>query len=107
MADLMQVARVAVKLESALQTMKRLHGDKWEERAAPYRAVLNDVIGVEGCSVLEAALLIAKAMSDAGEMPVMLLAVAAEMCNANIGICANPPAEPGAGDGGGRLERRT
>jgi len=79
MADLMKAARVAVKLESALQTMKQLHGDKWPERAAPYRAVLNGVIGTEGCSVLEAALPIAKAMSAAGETPVMLLAVAAEM----------------------------
>ena len=83
MADLMQAARTAVKLEAALQTMKSLHGDKWDERAAPYRAVLNGVIGTEGCSVLEAALPIAKAMSEAGETPVMLLAVAAEMCNAN------------------------
>jgi len=91
--DLMQAARVAVKLESALQTMKRLHGDKWEERAAPYRAVLNGVIGTEGCSVLEAALPIAKAMSAAGESPVMLLAVAAEMCNANAEYHARPEAK--------------
>ena len=83
MADLMQAARTAVKLEAALQTMKRLYGDKWEERAAPYRAVLNGVIGTEGCSVLEAALPIAKDMSEKGVSPIMLLAVAAEMCNAN------------------------
>lgn len=83
MADMMQTARTSVKLEAALQTMKRLHGDKWDERAAPYRAVLNGVIGTEGCSVFEAALPIAKAMSKAGESPVMLLAVAAEMCNEN------------------------
>ena len=86
MADMMQAARVTVKLESALQTMKRLHGDKWAEKSAPYRAVLNGVIGTEGCSVLEAALPIAKAMSEAGETPVMLLAVAAEMCNANTSV---------------------
>jgi hypothetical protein len=79
----MQVARVAVKLETILQTMKRLHGDKWDEMAAPYRAVLNGVVGTEGCSVLDAALPIAKAMSEAGESPLMLIAVAAEMCNAN------------------------
>lgn len=91
MADLMQAARVAVKLESALQTMKRLHGDKWDEKAAPYRAVLNGVIGTEGCSVLAAALPIAKAMSEAGESPVMLLAVAAEMCNANLLFCPKSP----------------
>ena len=81
MSDTMQAARVAIKLESALQTMKSLHGDKWPERAAPYRAVLDGVIGTEGCSVLDAALPIAKAMSDAGESPVMLLAAAAEMIN--------------------------
>ncbi len=94
MADLMQAARIAVKLEAALQAMNRLHGDKWEERAAPYRAVLNGVIGTEGCSVLDAALPIAKAMSAAGESPVMLLAVAAEMCNANDSLSA---AETAAG----------
>lgn len=81
MSDFMKAARVAVKLESALCTMKRLHGDKWSERAAPYRAVLSGVIASEGCSVLDAALPIATAMSNAGESPVMLLAVAAEMCN--------------------------
>jgi hypothetical protein len=83
MSDMMQAVKSAIKLESALQTMKRLHGDKWDEKAAPYRAVLNGVIGTVGCSVLEAALPIAKAMSEAGESPVMLLAVAAEMCNVN------------------------
>ena len=88
--------RVAVKLESALQTMKRLHGDKWDEKAAPYRAVLNGVIGTERCSVLEAALPIAKAMSEAGETPVMLLAVAAEMCNANTTGEAALPAKENA-----------
>jgi hypothetical protein len=79
----MQAARTAVKMEAALRTMKRLHSDKWDEKAAPYRAVLNGVIGTEGCSVLEAALPIAKEMSEKGVSPVMLLAVAAEMCNAN------------------------
>ena len=85
MTDIMEAARVAVKLESALRTMKRLYGDKWAEKSVPYRATLNGVIGTEGCSVLEAALPIAKAMSAAGESPVMLLAVAAEMCQEQKG----------------------
>ena len=80
MADMMQAAKTAARLEAALQTMKRLHGDKWDEKAAPYRAVLNGIMGTEGCSVLAAALPIAKDMSAAGKSPVMLLAVAAEMC---------------------------
>ena len=80
--DLIQSAIVVIKLEAALQSMKRLHGDKWDEKSAPYRAVLNGVIGTEGCSVIEATLPIATAMSEAGKSPVMLLAVAAEMCGA-------------------------
>jgi hypothetical protein len=81
MADLMQATRTALKLEAAYQTMKRLHGDKWSEASAPYRLILNGVIAAEGCSSLAAALPIAKAMSEDGKNPVMLLAVAAEMCN--------------------------
>ena len=78
--DREKAARTALQLEAALSSMQHMYGDKWDERAAPYRAVLNGVIGTEGCSVLEAALPIAKAMSEAGETPRMLLAVAAEMC---------------------------
>jgi hypothetical protein len=79
MADQVKAVRLAIKLESALHTMKRLHGAKWSEKAAPYRAVLSGVMGDEGCSVLSAALPIAKDMRANGHSPVMLLAVAAEM----------------------------
>jgi hypothetical protein len=84
MSDLMQAARVAAKLESALQTMKRLLGDKWEERATPYRTALQGIMATDGCSVLDAALPVAKRMTAAGESPVMLLAVAAEMASQNM-----------------------
>ena len=79
MTDLMQAARLALKLESAMQTMKRLHGEKRDERAQPYRTALQGIMATEGCSVLNAALPVAKVMRDAGESPVMLLAVAADM----------------------------
>lgn len=70
MKDLMQAARVAVKLESVLQTMKRLHGEKWDERSKPYRSALQGIMATEGCNVLDAAFPVAKVMSDAGESPV-------------------------------------
>ncbi len=84
MNDPIQATRTALKLEAALQTMKRLHGDKWAEASAPYRLILNGVIASEGCSSIAAALPIAKAMSEDGKNPVMLLAVAAEMCNEEL-----------------------
>ena len=86
--------KLALKLESALQTMKRLHGDKWNEAAAPYRAVLNGVMGTERCSALEAVLPIATAMSADGKNPVMLLAVAAEMCNSGKKEVASETTDP-------------
>ena len=80
MSDTIQAVQTAAKLEAALQIMKRLHGDAWGKVSASYRTAINGVMGAEQCSVLAAALPIAKRMSTAGKSPVMLLAVAAEMC---------------------------
>lgn len=67
-------------MASALAEMKRLHGPAWPEVSKPYRAVLAGVMGEEGCGPLEAVIPIAKAMSAKGVSPIMVLAVAAEMC---------------------------
>jgi hypothetical protein len=91
MADMMQMAKTVVQLEAALQAMKRLYGAKWGEKSALYRTVLNAAIRWERCTVLQAAIPLAKHMSDAGENPVMLLAVAAEMCQEQKEVVMSRP----------------
>lgn len=89
MPDVFQAARcvaTTIRLQDCLKTAKQLCGDTWSEKSLPYRTILNGVIATEGCSVLQAALPIANAMSSAGESPLMLLAVAAEMCEENAGL---------------------
>ena len=79
---MMQAARVAVKLEETMNTMKRLHGAGWDAEAEPYRAVLRGVMKDSGTdNVLGVALQIAKGMDAKGVSPTMLLAVAAEMAS--------------------------
>ena len=79
---MMQAARVAVKLEDTMNTMKRLHGAGWDAEAEPYRAVLRGVMKDSGTdNVLGVALQIAKDMDAKGVSPTMLLAVAAEMAS--------------------------
>jgi len=78
----MEQARLAVKLEDTLITMKRLYGEKWNEVAEPYRAVLRGVMKDSGTdNVLGVALQIAKGMDAKGVSPTMLIAVAAEMAS--------------------------
>ena len=100
MADMMQMARTVVQLEAALQAMKRLYGAKWGEKSALYRTVLHAAIRWERCTVLQAAIPLAKHMSDAGENPVMLLAVAAEMCQEQTAKRARAEAQTAEADGG-------
>ena len=85
---MIQAARVAVKLEKTMLTMKRLHGERWNKVAEPYRAVLRGVMKDAGTdNVLGVALQIAKGMDAEGHSPTMLLAVAAEMASSeNTGI---------------------
>ena len=72
--------KTAMMLEETMTTMKRLHGEKWNEAAEPYRKVLRDVLAKnQSTNVLGAALQIGKAMSREGLNPAMLLAVAADM----------------------------
>lgn len=79
---MMQVARVAVKLEEILNTMRRLLGAGWDAAAEPYRGMLRQKMRDEKTdNVLSAALPLAKWMDENGGDPAMLLAVAAEMAS--------------------------
>lgn len=97
---MMQAARVAVKLEETMNTMKRLHGAGWDAAAEPYRAVLRGVMKDSGTdNVLGVALQIAKGMDAKGVSPAMLLAVAAEMASTE-----NPSHQPRRTECGVRLD---
>lgn len=73
--------QTADRLVEILITMRRLYGPAWPERARPYRAILQDLInkGPEK-NVLAVATSVADGMAKQGHNPIMVLAVAAEMC---------------------------
>ena len=96
---MIQAARVAVKLEKTMLTMKRLHGERWNKVAEPYRAVLRGVMKDSGTdNVLGVALQIAKGMDAEGHSPTMLLAVAAEMASSENTTVDPRPTGKGEGE---------
>jgi hypothetical protein len=74
-----EIVEMGKQLNDILRLMKGLHGDRWPEVSAGARAAITGEMALEGCSVLTAAIPIAKAMAADGKSPVLLLAVAAEM----------------------------
>ncbi len=78
--DAATLIRTSVKLTRELNAIRRLYGDKWRNHSQPYRArIERDMRRRCVDSPIEAAIPIAKDMSEHGHNPIMLLAVAAEM----------------------------
>jgi hypothetical protein len=77
-------AEAQSELKTILSVMKRLTGERWKQATGEYRAIL--LAAMEGSgdtNPLACAIPIAQAMSDRGQNPLMLLAVATEMSEAS------------------------
>lgn len=78
--DFLKAARMADRLEEMRALMKRIHGDQWPEKSAPYREALRQAMQEQNTqNVLSAVVPLAQDVARKGHSPVMLLAVAADM----------------------------
>lgn len=76
----LQAVEVSAKLLEARDACKLLLGHKWPARVEEYSAAIRELMRKARTeSVLDAVLPVAKAMSAAGDSPMVLLAVACEM----------------------------
>ena len=73
--------RVTYKLTELMALMKRLHGDRWPQVSGPIREQLIAIMAARGeTNPLALALPAAQAMEKDGEDPLLMLAVAADLC---------------------------
>ena len=76
--------QLAAGLNDNLMVMKRLYGDQWMEITKPYREFMKEELKRQNSTnPLQVVLGVAKQMSDKGENPVLLIAVATEMAQQN------------------------
>jgi hypothetical protein len=77
---LVRAVRISDDLLRTRNTIKQLLGSKWEERVAEYRPYIEArMTRMKTDNVIECVLPLAKSMSDAGDSPLVLLAIACEM----------------------------
>lgn len=81
MGDLVQAARLAVKLTEARDTLRALWRDTWPEPVRPHMELLQRVSKESGRSVLDLVIELATRAADAGDGmgALMILAAAVEL----------------------------
>lgn len=70
---------IAAKLEERWEVMRRLHGERWESVVVEYEPYIRSRMKADACDILPAALTLGTILSDAGECPNTLFAVAVEL----------------------------
>lgn len=79
---LVRCVGISNQLLDNLNVQKRLHGDRWQEVMADLGTALQLHMKTTGeTNAINAALPIAKKMSEAGENPMIFIAVASELAN--------------------------
>jgi len=86
MSDIVQSVQVSIKLRGNLDVFKRLHGERWAEIMADIGTALEfHMLAISEPNPIAAAIPIAKQMSQAGENPMLFLAVATDLALRDYG----------------------